>query len=304
MSERIGIAGGGAIASGLACVAAEHGQVVAVGAPPGRRHRQGGEADRAPRRARRRQRIGLRRPRRRWPARRSSSRRSPRSRTRRRRCCASSAARRRTGRSWPRTTSALSVAELARGDRPARALRRPARLQPGPEDGPGRARLPAEADRRRRASGRTGCARRSARRPSRCPTRRASSSTGCCSRSCSTPSRCSRRAGSTPQAIDDCMRLGAGHPMGPLALLDYVGLDVSAAIGARSAPRCPARVDAMIADGRAREEGGTRASTSIESLRKCLAEIEVALGTCPTATNVPLIATPPPETLRPPDSLP
>ena len=28
MSERIGIAGGGAIASGLACVAAEHGQVV------------------------------------------------------------------------------------------------------------------------------------------------------------------------------------------------------------------------------------------------------------------------------------
>ena len=27
------------------------------------------------------------------------------------------------------------------------------------------------------------------------------------------------------------MQLGAGHPMGPLALLDLVGLDVSAAIG-------------------------------------------------------------------------
>ena len=27
------------------------------------------------------------------------------------------------------------------------------------------------------------------------------------------------------------MRLGAGHPLGPLALLDLVGLDVSAAIG-------------------------------------------------------------------------
>ncbi len=31
--------------------------------------------------------------------------------------------------------------------------------------------------------------------------------------------------------IDTCMKLGAGHPMGPLALLDLVGLDVSAAIG-------------------------------------------------------------------------
>ena len=27
------------------------------------------------------------------------------------------------------------------------------------------------------------------------------------------------------------MQLGAGHPMGPLALLDLVGLDVSKAIG-------------------------------------------------------------------------
>ncbi len=34
-----------------------------------------------------------------------------------------------------------------------------------------------------------------------------------------------------PQAIDTCMQLGAGHPMGPLALLDLIGLDVSKAIG-------------------------------------------------------------------------
>ncbi|MDQ3572961.1 MAG: 3-hydroxyacyl-CoA dehydrogenase family protein [Actinomycetota bacterium] len=31
--------------------------------------------------------------------------------------------------------------------------------------------------------------------------------------------------------VDDCMRLGAGHPMGPLKLLDFVGLDVAKAIG-------------------------------------------------------------------------
>ena len=39
------------------------------------------------------------------------------------------------------------------------------------------------------------------------------------------------RDGLSPEAIDTCMKLGAGHPMGPLALLDFVGLDVSVAIG-------------------------------------------------------------------------
>ena len=37
--------------------------------------------------------------------------------------------------------------------------------------------------------------------------------------------------GLSAAAIDDCMRLGAGMPMGPLKLLDFVGLDVSVAIG-------------------------------------------------------------------------
>jgi 3-hydroxybutyryl-CoA dehydrogenase len=39
------------------------------------------------------------------------------------------------------------------------------------------------------------------------------------------------RTGMEPSEVDTAMKLGAGHPMGPLALLDFVGLDVSKAIG-------------------------------------------------------------------------
>jgi len=57
------------------------------------------------------------------------------------------------------------------------------------------------------------------------------------------------QTGLEPKAIDDCMRMGAGHPMGPLALLDYVGLDVSVAIARSIGADVPARLQAMIADG-------------------------------------------------------
>jgi 3-hydroxybutyryl-CoA dehydrogenase len=59
-----------------------------------------------------------------------------------------------------------------------------------------------------------------------------------------------------PAAIDDCMRMGAGHPMGPLALLDYVGLDVAAAIGRSIGAPVPARIDAMIAAGALGKKAG------------------------------------------------
>jgi len=39
------------------------------------------------------------------------------------------------------------------------------------------------------------------------------------------------RTGMEAGEVDTCMTLGAGHPMGPLALLDFVGLDVAEAIG-------------------------------------------------------------------------
>jgi 3-hydroxybutyryl-CoA dehydrogenase len=49
--------------------------------------------------------------------------------------------------------------------------------------------------------------------------------------------------------VDTCMKLGAGHPRGPLALLDLVGLDVSAAIGETIGEPVPPRVEELIADG-------------------------------------------------------
>jgi 3-hydroxybutyryl-CoA dehydrogenase len=57
------------------------------------------------------------------------------------------------------------------------------------------------------------------------------------------------RTGMEPQAVDTCMRLGAGHPLGPLALLDLVGLDVAQAIGRTIDARVPPRIDALVADG-------------------------------------------------------
>jgi 3-hydroxybutyryl-CoA dehydrogenase len=49
--------------------------------------------------------------------------------------------------------------------------------------------------------------------------------------------------------LDACMRLGAGHPMGPLALLDLVGLDVASAIGETIGADVPPRVRELIDDG-------------------------------------------------------
>jgi 3-hydroxybutyryl-CoA dehydrogenase len=55
--------------------------------------------------------------------------------------------------------------------------------------------------------------------------------------------------GMDPAGIDTCMRLGAGHPMGPLALLDLVGLDVAKAIGETIGEPVPERVERLINAG-------------------------------------------------------
>jgi 3-hydroxybutyryl-CoA dehydrogenase len=43
--------------------------------------------------------------------------------------------------------------------------------------------------------------------------------------------RLAERTGMASAEVDSCLELGAGHPMGPLRLLDFIGLDVAAAIG-------------------------------------------------------------------------
>jgi len=59
-----------------------------------------------------------------------------------------------------------------------------------------------------------------------------------------------------PETVDACMKLGAGHPMGPLKLLDMVGLDVSASIGDQIGEEVPRRMREMIDAGRLGRKSG------------------------------------------------
>jgi 3-hydroxyacyl-CoA dehydrogenase len=62
--------------------------------------------------------------------------------------------------------------------------------------------------------------------------------------------------GLEPEAVDTCMKLGAGHPVGPLKLLDFVGLDVAAAIGESIGAEVPRRIRELIAEGRLGSKAG------------------------------------------------
>ncbi len=53
----------------------------------------------------------------------------------------------------------------------------------------------------------------------------------------------------TPEDIDQCMTLGAGLPMGPLALLDFVGLDVAEAIGDAIGVPAPYALRELVREG-------------------------------------------------------
>jgi 3-hydroxyacyl-CoA dehydrogenase len=62
--------------------------------------------------------------------------------------------------------------------------------------------------------------------------------------------------GIEPEAIDACMKMGAGHPMGPLALLDFVGLDVSTAIGETLGVEIPQTVRKLMDEGKLGRKSG------------------------------------------------
>src|SRR5690348_11037276 len=75
--------------------------------------------------------------------------------------------------------------------------------------------------------------------------------------------RLMERTGMEAGEIDTCMKLGAGHPMGPLALLDFVGLDVSKAIGdslyaenGEAASRHPGLLVELVGEGKLGRKSG------------------------------------------------
>jgi 3-hydroxybutyryl-CoA dehydrogenase len=85
-------------------------------------------------------------------------------------------------------------------------------------------------------------------------------------------------SGLEPDEVDQCMKLGAGHPLGPLALLDLVGLDVALAIGESIGTDVPERIRTLVAEGALGRKSGrgfhwydpalSRSSTSVyRSLR-------------------------------------
>jgi len=62
--------------------------------------------------------------------------------------------------------------------------------------------------------------------------------------------------GMEPKDVDTAMTLGAGHPMGPLALLDFIGLDVAEAIGDEIGAPVPERIRTLVAEGALGKKAG------------------------------------------------
>ena len=75
--------------------------------------------------------------------------------------------------------------------------------------------------------------------------------------------RLMEQTGMQPEDVDRCMTLGANYPMGPLALLDLIGLDVAEAIGdalyadsGEDHHRPPGRLVALTGEGKLGRKSG------------------------------------------------
>ena len=127
-------------------------------------------------------------------------------------------------------TSSLSGHRTGRGDRAARALPRPALLQPRPGDEAGRGH--PRRDDLRRGLPRRRPVRQVDRQDAAC---RPSDNAGFIVNRLLVPymldgMRAYEEGVGTITEIDEAMKAGAGHPMGPLTLSDFVGLDTLGSI--------------------------------------------------------------------------
>ncbi len=75
--------------------------------------------------------------------------------------------------------------------------------------------------------------------------------------------RLMEQTGMKAEEVDRCMTLGAGYPMGPLALIDLVGVDVAVAIGealyadsGEEHHRPPGRLTSLAAEGKLGRKSG------------------------------------------------
>src|SRR5258707_766979 len=71
------------------------------------------------------------------------------------------------------------------------------------------------------------------------------------------------QTGMKAEDVDRCMTLGANYPMGPLALIDLIGVDVAVAIGealyddsGEGPHRPPGRLIALVDEGKRRPQAG------------------------------------------------
>ena len=62
--------------------------------------------------------------------------------------------------------------------------------------------------------------------------------------------------GLSSEAVDTCMTLGAALPMGPIALLDFIGLDVAQAIGEAVDLPVPERLLGLVEKGALGKKSG------------------------------------------------